>query len=114
MLRYVLYLLVLVFAGTLVYVTFLKRNYASDEATLTEGKNLFTKYCSSCHDLEADGFGPPLGGITSVVAEDALVDFIRNPAKVIASQEERAVSLLTRYKQVMPAFEWMQENEISS
>jgi mono/diheme cytochrome c family protein len=88
MLRFILYLLILIVAGALVYVTFLKTNYASDEATLTNGKVLFTKYCSSCHSLEADGFGPPLGGITSVLSKDALVGFIQNPSKVIASKKK--------------------------
>ena len=114
MVRYVLYFLILFAAGAVVYFAFVKKNYASDESTLSEGKILFTKYCSSCHSLEADGFGPPLGGITSVLSKDALMDFIQNPSRVIASKEERAVSQLARYKQVMPAFEWMQEKEISS
>ena len=114
MVRYFLYFLILFAAGAVVYFAFVKKNYASDESTLSEGKILFTKYCSSCHSLEADGFGPPLGGITSVLSKDALMDFIQNPSKVIASKEERAVSQLARYKQVMPAFEWMQEKEISS
>ena len=114
MVRYFLYFLILISAGVVIYFTFRKKNYTSDDATLANGKILFTKYCSSCHSLEADGFGPPLGGITSVRSKDALMDFIQNPSKVIASNEERAVSQLTRYKQVMPAFEWMQEKEISS
>ena len=109
MVRYFLYLLILISVGVVIYFTFLKHDYTSDDATLVNGKILFTKYCSSCHSLEADGFGPPLGGITSVLPKDALVSFIQNPSKVIASKNERAVSQLTRYKRVMPAFEWMQE-----
>jgi len=114
MVRYFLYFLILVSAGAVIYFTFRKTNYPSDDATLANGKILFTKYCSSCHSLEADGFGPPLGGITSVLSKDALAHFIQNPSKVIASNQERAVSQLTRYKQLMPAFEWMKEKEISS
>ena len=114
MVRYFLYFLILMSAGVVIHFTFRKTNYTSDDATLANGKILFTKYCSSCHSLEADGFGPPLGGITTVLSKDALTDFIKNPSKVIASNDERAVSQLTRYKQVMPAFAWMQEMEISS
>ena len=114
MVRYFLYLLILISAGVVIYFTFRKKNYTGDDATLANGKVLFTKYCSSCHSLEADGFGPPLGGITSVLPDDALVAFIQNPSKVIASKNERAVSQLARYKRVMPAFEWMQEGEISA
>src|SRR5688572_29920872 len=114
MVRYFLLLLILALAGTLAYVAFRKKKYAADDATIASGKALFTKFCSSCHALQADGFGPPLGGVTTVLSKEELADFIRNPSKVIASNAERAVTLLTRYKQVMPAFEWMQENEISS
>jgi glucose/arabinose dehydrogenase/mono/diheme cytochrome c family protein len=114
MFRYFLYFLILIGVGAVIYFMFRKKNYSSDDATLANGKILFTKYCSSCHSLEADGFGPPLGGITSVLSKDALMGFIQNPSKVIASNEERAVSQLTRYKQVMPPFDWMQEKEINS
>jgi glucose/arabinose dehydrogenase/mono/diheme cytochrome c family protein len=114
MVRYLLFFFILITAGLVIYFTFRKKDYTSDEATLANGKLLFTKYCSSCHSLEADGFGPPLGGITSVLSKDALMGFIKNPSKVIASNDARAVSQLARYKQVMPAFAWMQEKEISS
>jgi glucose/arabinose dehydrogenase len=112
MVRYFLYFLILLAVGAVVYFTLVKRDYVRDKTTLAEGKILFTKYCSSCHSLEADGFGPPLGGITTIRPKDALIDFIQNPAKSIASKEERALSLLARYKQVMPAFEWLKEKEI--
>ena len=88
MVRYFLFFLVLITAGLVIYFTFRKKDYTSDEATLANGKILFTKYCSSCHSLEADGFGPPLGGITSVLSKDALMGFIKNPSKVIASKKK--------------------------
>lgn len=115
MLRYVLYsILVLILAGGLFFLVTRKKDYASDENTLARGKNLFTKYCISCHGLEGDGMGPPLGGITNLLSEKALTDFISNPSKIIESGDERAASLHARYKQVMPSFEWMKETEISS
>ena len=88
MVRYFLYFLILVSVGVVIYFTFRKKNYTNDDATLANGKILFTKYCSSCHSLEADGFGPPLGGITTVLAKDALMGFIQNPSKVIASKKK--------------------------
>ncbi len=72
------------------------------------------KYCSSCHALEADGMGPPLGGITNLLSEKELTAFINNPSKAIESGNERAVSLHARYKQVMPSFAQLQENEVSA
>jgi glucose/arabinose dehydrogenase/mono/diheme cytochrome c family protein len=98
----------------LVFVSILKVKYASDEKTLARGHTLFTKNCISCHSLEGDGIGPPLGGVTQVLSNKQLVNFIKNPDKVIESKNERAVHLKTRYKQTMPSFEWMQDDDIQS
>src|SRR5687767_2756337 len=115
MLKYILYsLLLLALAGIGAYFLFEKNGYSADEVTLANGKVLFTKNCMSCHSLEGDGIGPPLGGITEVLSKDDLVDFVRDPSKQIEAKEERAVRLQARYKQVMPGFDWMKETEISS
>lgn len=89
-----------------------ENKYAADESTLAAGKDLFTKHCTSCHGLQQEGIGPPLGGITRLRTEKELLNFIRDPAKAIASGEERAVAQFNRYKLVMPSFDWMQESEI--
>ncbi len=107
-------LFVLILLGSLFYLMKSKKEYVDDEDTLAKGKELFIKHCISCHGLGEDGIGPRLGGITNLLSKKALVDFIRDPSKVIESGEERAVSLHARYKQVMPSFEWMQETEVSS
>lgn len=113
--RYVLYtLLILVLAAGIVYLLMEKKPYADDDATLAKGEQLFTKHCVSCHGLEEDGFGPPLGGITKLLSEKSLFDFIKNPSRVIESGEERAAILHVRYKRVMPSFEWMLDTEISA
>jgi hypothetical protein len=83
-----------------------------DSKDVTAGKELFTRYCSSCHGLEEDGFGPPLGGVTTVLARESLVEFVKNPAAVIRSGNERAVRQQARYKQVMPSFDWMDDKMI--
>jgi glucose/arabinose dehydrogenase/mono/diheme cytochrome c family protein len=115
MLKYILYfLLLLAFTGVGAYFLLQNKDYSTDEATVAKGKILFTKNCMSCHSLEGDGIGPPLGGITDVLSKDDLVDFIKDPSKQIDAKKERAVSLQARYKQVMPGFGWMEESEISS
>ena len=68
----------------------------------------------SCHSLKDDGIGPPLGGVTTLLSQQDLIDFIKNPSVQIESKEERALFLQARYKQVMPAFGWMKEEEINS
>ena len=104
----------LLLIGITIYLMSQNKDYATDEATLVQGKILFTKHCMSCHGLQEDGFGPPLGGITKVLPKKALLDFIRDPVQVIRLGDERAVSLQKRYKLMMPSFAWMNESEISS
>lgn len=110
MIRYVAYaVLVLALGGAAFY--FISGNkYSSRKEDITSGKTHFNNYCSSCHGLVEDGFGPPLGGITELVPRASLINFIRNPAQIIASGDTRAVGQLARYKQIMPSFEWMDES----
>lgn len=116
MLRNLLYALgVLMLAISLVFLFKSKKNsYATDESTIQTGKKNFTKYCISCHSLQEEGIGPRLGGITLLLSERGLKSFINNPAKIIQSGEERAITLQARYKQLMPAYEWMADSEIHS
>ncbi|MBK8500779.1 MAG: PQQ-dependent sugar dehydrogenase [Saprospiraceae bacterium] len=114
MIRTSLYWLVLIASFSLMLFSGCKDDYPADAATLEEGKLLFGKYCSSCHGLQEDGFGPPLGDITSVLPQQDLVQFVSNPSKAIDNGDERAIALQSRYKQVMPPFGWMQETQIKS
>lgn len=114
MLKYVLYgILGVGIVGAVVYLAINKQVYKTDTETITNGKLLFTKNCSSCHGLQEDGFGPPLGGITNLLSQQTLNDFIRNPSLAIESKEARTMMLYARYKQVMPGFDWLEENEIN-
>ena len=116
MYRYLVYVS-LIAVSTLCLIVLLNRppgDYATDETTLAEGKKLFRTQCISCHALEHDGVGPRLGGITDLLREKELMDFIRNPSRVIASGNERAVALHGRYKQTMPAYDWMEDEAIHS
>lgn len=114
MVRYIFYLLtILLVVGVIIYLL-PKKDYASDDATLAEGKTLFKKHCMSCHGLQHDGIGPPLGGITNLLSKKALLNFINNASKEIESGQERAVLLHRRYKLIMPSYAWMQESQISS
>jgi len=114
MVRYLLYLTAIIILLVVIIYFFTKKNYASDDATLAEGKTLFTKNCVSCHGLQEDGIGPPLGGITELFSKEDLTNFISNPSKAIESGNERATALHNRYKLIMPSFEWIKKPEINS
>lgn len=77
------------------------------------GRELFARQCAACHALATDGFGPPLGGVTSLLPEERLVEWIRDPAKVVASGDARARALLQRYKLAMPAFAHLAPEDIA-
>lgn len=83
-------------------------------ADLAKGRALFEQQCQACHALTADGFGPPLGGVTSLLAEERLVAWVRDPAGMLASGDARASALLARYKVQMPAFAHLAPTEVSA
>jgi glucose/arabinose dehydrogenase/mono/diheme cytochrome c family protein len=113
MTRYLLYFLAVAATAAIIYF-FTREKYPSDEKTIAMGKELYSKNCLSCHALETDGIGPRLGGVTTLLSEKDLTDFVRNPAQIIESKNVRAVRLLARYKQVMPSFDSLKGSDINS
>jgi glucose/arabinose dehydrogenase/mono/diheme cytochrome c family protein len=111
-------LLSISFCFTLIYL--LSQNYCYAEkyskitTVLSTGEMLFTKNCSSCHAIKYETMGPPLGGITKLLSNKELVQFIKNPSKVIATGNARANNLMTRYKIVMPSFDYLTEEQIKA
>ncbi|HTO02765.1 MAG TPA: cytochrome c, partial [Opitutus sp.] len=89
-------------------------DYSLDPTTLDQGKVLFASHCASCHTLTQDGIGPPLGGITTLLSENQLEAWIREPSKVIASGDDRATALLRRYKAPMPPFAHLRREEVGA
>jgi mono/diheme cytochrome c family protein len=88
--------------------------YVQDAATIAKGRALFTQQCAACHALAQDGMGPPLGGVTELHTQSRLLEWIRDPAKVIAAGDARASALFRRYKVVMPAFALLQNDELAA
>lgn len=80
----------------------------------SQGKELFTTHCVSCHAMEQEEIGPRLGGVTSVLSEKDLIAFIKNPNHAIETGNARAVSLSKRYKMIMPPFDFLKDEEIRS
>lgn len=89
-------------------------DYSSDPVVLERGKTLFLQQCSPCHALTQDGFGPPLGGITSLLNEARLIAWVRDPAKVIDSGDARAGALFRRYGLIMPTFAHLTPPDVSA
>lgn len=88
--------------------------YSTDTQTLAKGKDLFEKYCRSCHGLTEDGIGPRLGGVTFTRSRESLVKFISNPSQLVDAGDKRANGLFKLYKQRMPSFTMIGEEGIQS
>ncbi|MEO6005701.1 MAG: PQQ-dependent sugar dehydrogenase [Opitutus sp.] len=88
--------------------------YREDPATIERGKAVFEQQCAACHTLAQDSIGPPLGGITTLLSESRLIEWIRDPAKIIGSDDARTAALVQRYKAPMPPFAHLTETDVSA
>ncbi|GMQ25476.1 hypothetical protein Aoki45_21580 [Algoriphagus sp. oki45] len=77
---------------------------STDGAQILKGKKLFEQHCSTCHNFNQDAIGPNLSGLTRQVESAWIKSFIKNSAALIEAQDERALSVLAKYKSPMPAF----------
>ena len=89
-------------------------DYSPDPAVIAQGKALFTRQCAACHALASDGFGPPLGGVTELLTPGRLVEWIRDPSKVVAAGDARANALYRRYKLIMPTLAHLTPDDIAA
>ncbi len=89
-----------------------KEVYARGEMSWQHGMELFNQYCASCHNFSEGGIGPNLAGVTSQVSKEWLITFIRNPQAVIEGGDPRAAELFKKYKQYMPPFSMIKENDL--
>ncbi|MEQ9437953.1 MAG: PQQ-dependent sugar dehydrogenase [Cyclobacteriaceae bacterium] len=87
-------------------------SFVRDELSVQHGQELFNMYCASCHNFDENSIGPNLSGVTTEVEKDWLVSFINNAPKVIDSGDDRAQELFATYKQYMPAFTMLEEEQI--
>ncbi len=75
-------------------------------------KKLFEANCTACHAFNKSGIGPALGGLTGQVNEKWLVEFIKNPKKIIDKKDKRALAQFTEYKVYMPSFSHLSSSQI--
>lgn len=87
---------------------------SSDSTVVASGEALFNQYCSGCHNIQRNGIGPKLAGITTAVSMAWLRHFIADPQEVISSGDERASQLFRKYKTVMPSFATLKENDVDA
>jgi mono/diheme cytochrome c family protein len=86
----------------------------SEDDKVAEGKIQFTNNCASCHSFVNDGIGPNLTGLGSEIDQEEIINFIKNPKKVIEAGNERAALLEAKYKTIMPSFFFLGNEKIEA
>lgn len=89
-------------------------NYTADAEVIAKGQQLFEIQCTACHNFKSSGIGPNLAGVTAETSPEWLKSFIKNPAELIDSGDERAKQLYEEYKTYMPPFGMLAEEDIEA
>lgn len=112
--------LLLLLAGSLLTFSCIpeKHEFGAEISTDTEqiakGKQLFEQNCAACHNFLQTTIGPNLSGLTHSVDSDWIKDFIKHPAQVVDSGDERAMALFAKFKIYMPGFSQLREEELDA
>lgn len=88
--------------------------YLTDAESIKKGETLFNTNCASCHNFEQSLIGPNLSGVTADVSHEWLSKFIVNAPEMIQNGDVRSVALYDKYKQYMPPFPNLQDNEVDA
>jgi cytochrome c2 len=85
------------------------------DASLTDGKTIFTSRCTSCHNVNAQVVGPALANVDQRHSVDWIVSFVHSPKTMIAKNDKDAVALYNRFNQiVMPDHSDLSSDDIKS
>ncbi|MFN7793216.1 MAG: c-type cytochrome, partial [Cyclobacteriaceae bacterium] len=78
----------------------------TDAAAISAGEALFNGNCKSCHRVKQKLVGPALAGVENRAPSIAwIIEWVKNPAKKIASGDEYANKIYNEYnKSQMTAF----------
>lgn len=90
------------------------KEISTDASQILNGKALFEKHCSTCHNFNEDAIGPNLSGLTRQIETQWIREFIINPAKAIEAKDPRAIELLAKFKSQMPGFPDLTDQDIDA
>ena len=87
---------------------------SAQTAEIAAGDALFKGNCAQCHAVNEQVVGPALAGIGQRRPMSWILPWVKNPSKLVASGDDYAVALFTKYsKQQMPSFA-LSDREIAS
>lgn len=90
------------------------KEISTETNQILNGRSLFEKSCSTCHNFNEDAIGPNLSGVTRQIETSWIREFIQNPAKAIDANDTRALALLAKYKTQMPGFPDLSEQDLDA
>ena len=86
----------------------------ADAEIIAAGDALFKGNCAQCHAVNEQVVGPALAGISKRRPMSWILPWVKNSSKVVASGDDYAVVLFTKFnKQQMPSFA-LSDKEIAS
>ncbi|MBM3177847.1 MAG: c-type cytochrome [Bacteroidetes bacterium] len=86
----------------------------TDAAVIKEGESLFNANCKSCHAVKRKLVGPALAGVEGRAPSIKwIIEWVKNPAKVIASGDAYAVKIYEEYQKAqMTAFTGFKDDQV--
>jgi cytochrome c551/c552 len=85
------------------------------DASIDDGKTIFTSRCTSCHNVNAQVVGPALANVDQRHPVEWIVNFVHSPKTMIAKNDKDAVALYNRFNQiVMPDHSDLSSDDIKS
>ena len=86
----------------------------AEAEVVAAGDALFKNNCAQCHAVNQQVVGPALAGISQRRPLSWILPWVKNSGKVVASGDDYAVALFTKFnKQQMPTFA-LSDKEITS
>ena len=85
------------------------------DASIDDGKTIFTSRCTSCHNVNAQVVGPALANVDQRHSVDWIVSFVHSPKTMISKNDKDAVALYNRFNQiVMPDHSDLSSDDIKN
>ncbi len=93
---------------------FSAKTFAKD-ATIDDGKAIFSVRCAACHNVNIKLVGPALAGVDQRHNIDWIINFVHSSQTLVKKNDKDAVALFTEFnKMVMPDHPDLSNDQIKS
>jgi mono/diheme cytochrome c family protein len=84
----------------------------ADDADVAKGKSLFIGNCQACHNVDKDGVGPMLAGLTSKRSMNWLIRYTQNYEKLLDECDCEAMEVSASRPSAMNIFNTMTDEQV--